>query len=96
MRIMGKILFWAVLILSAVIFTLPFWFMVCNSFEEFSYPYPAGARHSKARLLSNLSTFIFLCSNSRGKYLFLEKINDLVDILLGVFHAYIFPGDDAH
>ena len=42
MRIMGKILFWAVLILSAVIFILPFWFMVCNSFEEFSYvlPYP--------------------------------------------------------
>lgn len=49
MRIMGKILFWAVLILSAVIFILPFWFMVCNSFEEFSYPYPAGARHSKVR-----------------------------------------------
>lgn len=48
------------------------------------------------RLLSNLSAFIFLCSNSRGKYLFLEKINDLVDILLGVFHAYIFPEDDAH
>ena len=33
MRIMGKILFWAVLILSAVIFILPFWFMVCNSFD---------------------------------------------------------------
>ena len=40
MRIMGKILFWAVLILSAVIFILPFWFMVCNSFEEFSYVLP--------------------------------------------------------
>ena len=48
------------------------------------------------RLLSNLAAFIFLCSKSRGKYLFLEKINDLVDILLGVFHAYIFPEDDAH
>ena len=37
MRIVGKISFWTVLILSVAIFVLPFWFMVCNSFEEFSY-----------------------------------------------------------
>lgn len=33
-------LFAAILLLSVVIFILPFWFMLCNSFEEFSYVLP--------------------------------------------------------
>ena len=42
MKALRKTLFWLVLITSVVIFILPFWFMICNSFEEFSYvlPYP--------------------------------------------------------
>lgn len=45
------------------------------------------------RVLSNLSAFIFLCCNSQGKYLFPDKLNDLMEILLGVFHSYLFPED---
>ena len=33
MKQLGKAAFWMVLIVSAVIFILPFWFMLCNSFE---------------------------------------------------------------
>ena len=40
MKHLGKFLFWIVLCLSVVIFILPFWFMICNSFEEFSYVLP--------------------------------------------------------
>jgi len=40
MKILGKILFWSILLVSVVIFILPFWFMLCNSFEEFSYVLP--------------------------------------------------------
>ena len=40
MKQLGKAAFWMVLIVSAVIFILPFWFMLCNSFEEFSYVLP--------------------------------------------------------
>ena len=40
MKHLGKFLFWVVLCLSVVIFILPFWFMICNSFEEFSYVLP--------------------------------------------------------
>ena len=37
MKTLGKTLFWLVLIVSVIVFILPFWFMLCNSFEEFSY-----------------------------------------------------------
>ena len=40
MKILGKFLFWSILLVSVVIFILPFWFMLCNSFEEFSYVLP--------------------------------------------------------
>ena len=35
-----KTLVWLVLIVSVIVFILPFWFMLCNSFEEFSYVLP--------------------------------------------------------
>ena len=40
MKTLGKALFWLVLIVSVIVFILPFWFMLCNSFEEFSYVLP--------------------------------------------------------
>ena len=40
MKAVRKLLFAALLLLSVVIFILPFWFMLCNSFEEFSYVLP--------------------------------------------------------
>lgn len=41
-HILGQILLWAVLIVALLIFSIPFFFMITNSFEEFSYvlPYP--------------------------------------------------------
>lgn len=41
-EIIGQIVLWTVLIGSLIIFSLPFLFMITNSFEEFSYvlPYP--------------------------------------------------------
>ena len=48
-EILGQTVLWVILIASLLIFSVPFFFMITNSFEEFSYPYPAGARHSKVR-----------------------------------------------
>ena len=41
-EIIGQIILWIVLIGSLLIFSVPFLFMITNSFEEFSYvlPYP--------------------------------------------------------
>ncbi len=41
MKAIRKTFFMAFLLISVVIFILPFWFMICNSFEEFSYVLPA-------------------------------------------------------
>lgn len=40
MRALRKLLYLLFLLISVVIFILPFWFMICNSFEEFSYVLP--------------------------------------------------------
>ncbi len=40
MKAMRKTVFMTFLLISVVIFILPFWFMICNSFEEFSYVLP--------------------------------------------------------
>ncbi len=40
MKALRKIAFGLFLGISIVIFILPFWFMICNSFEEFSYVLP--------------------------------------------------------
>jgi multiple sugar transport system permease protein len=37
---LSKALFWTALLVSVVVFILPFWFMVANSLEEFSYVLP--------------------------------------------------------
>ena len=41
-RLLNRLLFWLLLLICAVVFVLPYLFMVTNSFEEFSYvlPYP--------------------------------------------------------
>lgn len=50
MKALRKFLFWVVLLMSVVIFILPFWFMLCNSFEEFSYVLPNPPRVFPARI----------------------------------------------
>lgn len=41
-EILGQTVLWVILIASLLIFSVPFFFMITNSFEEFSYvlPYP--------------------------------------------------------
>ena len=41
-ELLGQILLWALLISALLVFSVPFFFMISNSFEEFSYvlPYP--------------------------------------------------------
>ena len=41
-EILGQVVLWIILIASLLIFSVPFLFMITNSFEEFSYvlPYP--------------------------------------------------------
>ena len=41
-ELLGQILLWALLIGALLVFSVPFFFMISNSFEEFSYvlPYP--------------------------------------------------------
>ena len=41
-EILGQILLWIILVGALLIFSVPFLFMISNSFEEFSYvlPYP--------------------------------------------------------
>lgn len=41
-EVIGQIILWALLVVSLLIFSIPFLFMITNSFEEFSYvlPYP--------------------------------------------------------
>lgn len=50
MKRLGRLLFWVALCLSVVIFILPFWFMICNSFEEFSYVLPSPPHLFPSRL----------------------------------------------
>ena len=41
-ELLGQILLWALLISALLVFSVPFFFMISNSFGEFSYvlPYP--------------------------------------------------------
>lgn len=42
------------------------------------------------RTLSNLSAVMFLLYNSHAKYLFSDRIEATVDVLLQAFHTYIY------
>lgn len=45
------------------------------------------------KTLSNLSAVMFLSYASRSQYLFLDKMDDTIDVLLEAFHSYIFGSD---
>ena len=50
MKALRRVPFWIILIISVVIFILPFLFMVSNSFEEFSYVLPTPPRILPSRI----------------------------------------------
>lgn len=50
MKALRRFPFWIILIISVVIFILPFLFMVSNSFEEFSYVLPTPPRILPSRI----------------------------------------------
>ena len=47
------------------------------------------------KIVSNLSALIFLAKNSHAKYLFSDKMDDVINILLNTFHIYIFGEEDS-
>ena len=62
MKAAKKALFWAFLLLSAVVFILPYLFMVSNSFEEFSYVLPSPPRLFPSRI--DFSAYAHVLSRS--------------------------------
>ncbi len=50
MKILKRVPFWIILLITVVIFILPFLFMVSNSFEEFSYVLPTPPRILPSRI----------------------------------------------
>lgn len=66
MKHLARAAFWAVLIVSAAIFILPFWFMLCNSFEEFSYVLPNPASHAHANQLRGVCARIIAIRTAAG------------------------------
>ena len=50
MKIIRRIPFWIILLVSVIIFILPFLFMVSNTFEEFSYVLPTPPRILPSRI----------------------------------------------
>lgn len=49
-ELLGQILLWALLIGALLVFSVPFFFMISNSFEEFSYVLPYPPRLLQTRL----------------------------------------------
>jgi len=62
MKILRRMLFFAFLLLSVLIFVLPFLFMVSNSFEEFSYVLPNPPHLFASRV--NFSAYAYVLSQS--------------------------------
>ena len=83
-EILGQIILWAVLIGALFIFTIPFLFMITNSFEEFSYvlPYPPKLFPTKLdfsayRHILSMDIFPVAVKNS--------VINTCVTVIIAVF-----------
>lgn len=57
-EILGQALLWVLLIGALLVFSVPFLFMISNSFEEFSYVLPYPPKLLPTRLVSRpTSTF---------------------------------------
>ncbi len=91
MKYMGKVMFWALLCLSALIFILPFWFMICNSFEEFSYVLPNPPHLFPSQL--SLATYEHVLSQSD---LPRAALNSVIITLLTAFFTVLVASLSAY
>lgn len=101
-ELLGQILLWALLIGALLVFSVPFFFMISNSFEEFSYVLPYPPRLLPTRLdfsaykhILELEIFPTAVWNS--------VVNTCVTVVLSVFISTLsaygfarirFPGRD--
>ena len=101
-ELLGQILLWALLIGALLVFSVPFFFMISNSFEEFSYVLPYPPRLLPTRLdfsaykhILELEIFPTAVWNS--------VVNTCVTVILSVFISTLsaygfariqFPGRD--
>ena len=102
MEILGQTILWIILIASLLIFSVPFFFMITNSFEEFSYvlPYPpklfpTRLDFSAYRHILSMDIFPTALANS--------VINTVITVVISVFVSTLsaygfacirFPGRD--
>ena len=63
MKAVKRGLFWIILLITVVIFILPFLFMVSNSFEEFSYVLPTPPRILPSRISFSAYAHVLTQSN---------------------------------
>ena len=101
-EILGQTVLWVILIASLLIFSVPFFFMITNSFEEFSYvlPYPpklfpTRLDFSAYRHILSMDIFPTALANS--------VINTVITVMISVFVSTLsaygfacirFPGRD--
>ena len=101
-EILGQTVLWVILIASLLIFSVPFFFMITNSFEEFSYvlPYPpmlfpTRLDFSAYRHILSMDIFPTALANS--------VINTVITVVISVFVSTLsaygfacirFPGRD--
>ena len=101
-EIFGQTVLWVILIASLLIFSVPFFFMITNSFEEFSYvlPYPpklfpTRLDFSAYRHILSMDIFPTALANS--------VINTVITVVISVFVSTLsaygfacirFPGRD--
>lgn len=83
-EILGQTVLWVILIASLLIFSVPFFFMITNSFEEFSYvlPYPpklfpTRLDFSAYRHILSMDIFPTALANS--------VINTVITVVISVF-----------
>lgn len=101
-EVIGQILLWILLLGALLIFTVPFLFMITNSFEEFSYvlPYPpkllpTQLDFSAYRHILEMDIFPTAVKNSVINTLITVAISVLISTLSAYGFACIqFPGRD--
>lgn len=97
MKKLYKALFWAFLLISVAVFILPFWFMICNSLEEFSYVLPNPPHLFPSRL--NFSAYAYVLSQSNLPEAALNSVvitlcTAVLTVLIASLSAYGFARID--
>ena len=76
-ELLGQILLWALLIGALLVFSVPFFFMISNSFEEFSYVLPYPPRLLPTRLdfsaYKHILELVYVATNVCGHTFFLRN-----------------------